>query len=47
MLALAELPRPGVSEMLLALIIVAVAVVAIFCSCAMFLHYLLPEDADD
>ena len=46
MLALAKLPRPEGSEMLLALIIVAAAVVAIICSCAMFLHY-LPEDADD
>ena len=32
--------------MLLALIIVAAAVVAIICSCAMFLHF-MRENADD
>ena len=45
MSALAKLPRPEGSEMLLALIIVAAAVVAIICSCAMFLHY-LREDVE-
>jgi hypothetical protein len=44
MLALVNLPRPEDSEMLLA-VIVAAAVTAIICSCAMFLHY-LREDVE-
>jgi hypothetical protein len=45
-LAFAKLPRARDSEMLLALIIGAAAIVAIICSCAMFLQY-MREDADD
>jgi hypothetical protein len=37
---------PGFSEMLLTLIILTLAVVAIICSCAMFVKY-LREGADD